>query len=110
MKQIQGKHVFESLEEVVDPKHTALLIIDMQNGLASPEGYTARQGDISISHQRSIIPALLNVLEVSPPEHLHLHIGIIDSKLEAFAHKPFGQLDQRTLPKVIRSRLEAQPD
>ena len=63
MKNIQGKHVFESLEEVVDPKHTALLIIDMQNGLASPEGYTARQGDISISHQRSIIPALLNVLD-----------------------------------------------
>ena len=30
MKDIQGKRVFESLEEVVDPKHTALLIIDMQ--------------------------------------------------------------------------------
>ena len=62
MKQIQGKRIFDSFEEVVDPRHTALLIIDMQNGLASPDGYTARQGDISISHQRSIIPALQNVV------------------------------------------------
>ena len=63
MKEVQGKLVFESLEEVVEPKHTALLIIDMQNGLASPEGYAARQGDVSISHQRGILPALQRVLE-----------------------------------------------
>ena len=35
MIEIRGKMVYESLEEVIDPKHTALMIIDMQNGLAS---------------------------------------------------------------------------
>ena len=63
MKEVQGKQVFETLEEVIDPKHTALLIIDMQNGLASLEGYAARQGDVSVSHQRSILPKLQSVLE-----------------------------------------------
>ena len=62
MEEVQGKLVFESLEEVVDPKHTALLIIDMQNGLASPDGYAGRQGDISIAQQRAILPALQRVL------------------------------------------------
>ena len=63
MREVQGKQVYESLEEVVDPKHTALLIIDMQNGLASPDGYAARQGDVSISQQRAILPALQRVLD-----------------------------------------------
>ena len=62
MREIQGIEVFESLEEVVDPKHTALLVIDMQNGLASPDGYTARMCATSISQQRQILPALEKVL------------------------------------------------
>ena len=78
MKDIQGKRVFESLEEVVDPKHTALLIIDMQNGLASPNGYADRQGDVSIAHQRSIIPALLRVLNSARSSGVHVaHVQIV---------------------------------
>ena len=78
MKNIQGKRVFETLEEVVDPIHTALLIIDMQNGLASPNGYAARQGDVSISHQRSIIPALLRVLNSARSCGVHVaHVQIV---------------------------------
>ncbi|SVA55263.1 uncharacterized protein METZ01_LOCUS108117, partial [marine metagenome] len=35
MEFIKGKTVYEDLSEILDPKHTALLIVDMQNGLAS---------------------------------------------------------------------------
>ena len=31
MEKIHGRNVFDSLGEVVDPKHTAVLVIDMQN-------------------------------------------------------------------------------
>ena len=62
MIEIRGKMVYESLEEVIDPKHTALMIIDMQNGLASPEGYTARHGKFSIAHQREILPPVQKML------------------------------------------------
>ena len=63
MIEIRGKMVYESLEEVIDPKHTALMIIDMQNGLASPEGYTARHGKFSIAHQREILPRVEQLLK-----------------------------------------------
>ena len=33
-----GKEVFSSLEEVADPKHTALVVIDVQNDFCSPKG------------------------------------------------------------------------
>ena len=62
MKTIFGKDVFESVEEIVSAEHTALLIIDMQNGLAAPKGYASRQGDVSIQHQRSIIPNIQRLL------------------------------------------------
>ena len=38
MIEIHGKHVYTDLEELIDPSHTALLVIDMQdvhgNGLS----------------------------------------------------------------------------
>jgi ureidoacrylate peracid hydrolase len=33
-----------SFEEKVDPAHTALILVDMQNEFCSPEGYVAKQG------------------------------------------------------------------
>ena len=62
MIEIQGKMVYESLEEVIEPNHTALMIIDMQNGLASLDGYTARHSKFSIAHQREILPGVQKML------------------------------------------------
>ncbi len=39
-----GKEVFSTIEEVVDPAHTALLIIDVQHDFCSPAGLFDRIG------------------------------------------------------------------
>ena len=84
MREIQGIEVFETLEEVVDPKHTALLVIDMQNGLASPDGYTARKNATSISHQRQILPALEKVLaSARATDVCVVHIQVVFDKNHA---------------------------
>lgn len=44
MKQIQGRMVLDTLEELVDPRHTALVAIDIQNDFCHPDGHFARAG------------------------------------------------------------------
>jgi len=41
---VEGKEIFTTLEELVDPKHTALVIIDMQNDYIRPEGALGQHG------------------------------------------------------------------
>jgi|GEM_PF-2745634 len=62
MREVYGKQVFDSLEEVVNPEHTAILVVDMQNGLASLEGHAARHG-FDVSMQRKIIPPIQRLLK-----------------------------------------------
>ena len=62
MKEIKGVQVFETLEEVVDPKHTALLVIDVQNDNASPKGFMASMG-ADISWITKIISPIKTVLQ-----------------------------------------------
>ena len=57
MREAYGKLVYDSLEEVVDPEHTALVVVDMQNGLVSLERPSAREGAPPPA-ARDIIPAL----------------------------------------------------
>ena len=64
MNILHGKQVFESLDEVVKPEHTAVLVVDMQNDLVSLEGLSARRGG-NPSAQREIIPALQNLLRAA---------------------------------------------
>ena len=49
-RHIAGKLVFESLAEIIDPRHTALVVVDMQNDFCSPQGAVTdgRAGDISL--------------------------------------------------------------
>ena len=62
MKEVHGKQVFDSLAEVVDPEHTAVIVVDMQNDLAAQDGLAARTGS-DISGQRGIIPPLQRLLD-----------------------------------------------
>lgn len=39
-----GKEVFSTVEEVIDPKYTALVVIDVQNDFCSPKGLFDRIG------------------------------------------------------------------
>lgn len=62
MKVVRGTVVLETVEEIVNPKHTAFLVIDIQNDTASPKGLMASKGK-DISAVRKIIPNVKVVLE-----------------------------------------------
>ena len=42
MKELFGKTVLEHLHEIVDPKHTAIIVVDMQNDMGGPGGHKER--------------------------------------------------------------------
>ena len=44
MKQILGREVLDTLEELVDPRWTAVIAIDIQNDFCSPGGHFERYG------------------------------------------------------------------
>ena len=62
MQEIEGRQVFTELAEIVDPRHTALLLIDVTKGCCSPEGMFGTMGcDLSIID--SALGKLSRVLE-----------------------------------------------
>jgi nicotinamidase-related amidase len=56
MREMFGRSVFETIEEVLDPAHTALLVIDMQNDLLREEGAYASRGEDASLVQAVIEP------------------------------------------------------
>ncbi|MBL8384594.1 MAG: cysteine hydrolase [Burkholderiales bacterium] len=44
MKEIQGRQVLDTLEELVDPRRCAVVAIDIQNDFCTPGGHFARYG------------------------------------------------------------------
>ena len=55
MIEINGKLVCENVTEVVDPRRTALLVVDVQNDYCAPGGALAQEGgDISMTH--AVVP------------------------------------------------------
>lgn len=54
MKLIKGKRVLETIEEIVDPAHTALIVVDIQND-HGPKGVLARNGQ-DVSWAMRIVP------------------------------------------------------
>ena len=64
MKEMNGKRVASSLEEVLDPQHTALILVDPQNDFCADEGAFAKVGkDISLC--KGILPRLRLILEAA---------------------------------------------
>ena len=55
MKTIHGKLVYDSLDEILNPAHTALLAIDLQNDFVSDDGPLASAG-IDISPIKELLP------------------------------------------------------
>jgi ureidoacrylate peracid hydrolase len=55
MRVVQGKAVFETLDEILAPQHTALVVIDMQNDAILPEGKFALAGN-NVSDMLEILP------------------------------------------------------
>lgn len=64
MKQVDGRWIYDTLDELVDPKHTALLLIDVQNDFCSPQGTFARNG-YDVSCYRDAIPRMAQLLDAA---------------------------------------------
>jgi nicotinamidase-related amidase len=50
-----------TLERIVDRRHAALVVVDMQNDFCHPDGVMARRGE-DVSHNRAIVPAIAALL------------------------------------------------
>jgi nicotinamidase-related amidase len=62
MREIHGKQVCETLEEVLQPERCAVLVIDMQNDLIKPEGKIAKTG-LDMSGMYRITPRCGDFIE-----------------------------------------------
>lgn len=60
MKDVGGKIIYDTIEELVDPRHTALLVIDVQND-HGPKGFLAKNGS-DVSWVLRIIPGVKRVI------------------------------------------------
>ena len=61
MLRVNDVDVFDTADELLDPKHTALLVIDMQNEMGSNKGGYAKNG-YDNSRILSVVPAIQKVL------------------------------------------------
>lgn len=59
---IDGRAVFTELPELVDPKHTALVIVDMQRDFVEPDGAFGKLG-VDLSMYDSMRPRLAALLD-----------------------------------------------
>jgi nicotinamidase-related amidase len=62
MLEIEGKQVFETLDELVDPRHTALVVVDMQRDFCTPGGAFDRLG-VDISMYPAMVPRLARLID-----------------------------------------------
>ena len=62
MKKVQGVWIYETLAELIDPAHTAVLVIDVQNDFCQPKGHFGRHGrDLSMMAAR--LPTMQTFVE-----------------------------------------------
>ncbi len=62
MIEVNGKQVFTELAELVDPRHAALVVVDMQRDFCKPGGAFERLG-VSLSMYPEMIPRLAHLVE-----------------------------------------------
>jgi nicotinamidase-related amidase len=60
--EVNGKQVFTELAELVEPRHAALVVVDMQRDFCKPGGAFERLG-ISISMYPEMIPRLASLVD-----------------------------------------------
>jgi nicotinamidase-related amidase len=61
MREFAGRNVYDQLEEIVDPVHTALLVVDMQNDFCEPAGVFGK-GGADVARISAVEPAIAKVL------------------------------------------------
>ena len=64
MKTINGVQVCDTLDEIIDPRHTALLVVDVQNDFCHPEGHFARHGK-DVRSAQAALPSLVKFVQAA---------------------------------------------
>ncbi len=91
---IANKHVYTTLPELIDPRHTAVVVVDMQNDFCKPEGTLGQLG-IPMTMYPTMIPHLARLLASARS----VHVPIIYIQMTTF-------LDRRTdSPAQIRFNM-----
>lgn len=62
MRVVDGKQVLTELEELVEPRHTALVLVDMQHDFVEPDGLFGRMG-VDLSMYGAVRPRLAGLLD-----------------------------------------------
>jgi len=93
MQVINGKQVFTTIEELVDPKYTALLLIDIQNDYITRGGIWGESGEQFVLGQ--FVPNIKRVLDAAR------HSDILIVYLQNTIHPDF----MAESPASLRSRL-----
>jgi nicotinamidase-related amidase len=121
--EIEGKQVFTTLAELVGPRHTALVVIDMQRDFCIPGGAFDKLG-VDISMYPPMIPRLARLIEgaraadvpviyvqmtvlpgrrsESPAQirfNLRLHLGA-EGIVEPLSYTPDGSVGQEVIPEL----------
>ena len=65
MVEVEGKQVFTTVAELVDPSYTALVVVDMQRDFCSA-GYAFDEQGIDITMYPNMVPRLARLLEGLP--------------------------------------------
>jgi nicotinamidase-related amidase len=93
MREIHGKMVCETIEEVLNPDWCAVLPIDMQNDFISEDGAVAKSGG-DVSAMTELVPSCVNFMNAARDLGVRIvHIRIVDL--------PDGQSDS---PSWLRSK------
>ena len=64
MRELYGKQVLETDAEVLAPRHTVLLVVDMQNDFGHPQGHFAAAG-AGVQAVERVLPAVARLVEVA---------------------------------------------
>jgi nicotinamidase-related amidase len=64
MEIIAGKEVFTTLEEIVDPSHTALIVVDMQNDFCAAGGLWHGLG-LDLSMVATVLPSIKRLISAA---------------------------------------------
>lgn len=92
--------MFTTLGEMVDPKHAALIVVDVQNDFCHPEGVLAKQGrDISLI--REMVPRLLSFVDQA--RRVNLPIIFIKVSHSRWEDSPVWLSKKRSLEKLVCS-------
>ena len=100
---IGGKEVFQEIEEVVDPKHTAVLCIDMQNDFCRDDGKAVAAG-IKINAFKAAIAPIKRLLDAAR------EVPDVDLVVTAGEHADVELVDVAPSGQVQRDALEDGPD